>query len=89
MLAAAELAWLAERDRGTFEGFGDALLWSASAGVGTQADPVPETRLGRLVMLAAFGVGLVVVATLAGTVGAYLLEQRPESAEAEAPATPR
>lgn len=83
-LATAELAWLAERDRGTFAGFGDALLWSASAVLGMQADPVPESRLGRLLMLAAFTVGLIVVATLAGTVGAYLLEDRRERGAAEA-----
>jgi hypothetical protein len=34
-------------------------------------------------MLAAFVVGLVLTATLAGTVGAYLLEDRRERAAAE------
>ena len=84
ILAAAQLAWLAERGRGTFATFGDALLWSASAVIGMQASPVPESALGRIVMLAAFVVGLVVIATLAGTVGAYLLEERRERAEADA-----
>jgi voltage-gated potassium channel len=82
-LAVAELGWLVERGRGSFESFGDALLWSASAVVGMQADPVPQSVAGRLLMLAAFAVGLVVVATLAGTVGAYLLEERRERAWSE------
>ncbi len=80
-LAVAELAWLAERGRGTFASFGDALLWAAITVVAMQGDPVPETAPGRLVMLLGFGVGLVLVATLAGTVGAYLLEERRERAE--------
>ena len=80
-LAVAELAWLAERGRGTFDTFGDALLWAASTVVATQGDPVPVSALGRLLMLAGFAVGLVLVASLAGTVGAYLLEERQEQAE--------
>ncbi|HEV2061724.1 MAG TPA: hypothetical protein VGR12_02635, partial [Solirubrobacteraceae bacterium] len=83
MLALAELVWLVERDERTFGDFGDALLWAASVVVGMQADPVPETPVGRLLMIAGFAVGLVVVAALAGTVGAYLLEERRERAEAE------
>lgn len=81
-LAVAELGWLAERRHGTFETFGDALLWAASTVVATQGDPVPESAVGRLVMLAGFAVGLILVATLAGTVGAYLLEERREREEA-------
>ncbi len=82
-LAVAELAWLAERGRGTFDSFGDALLWAASTVIATQGDPVPETAAARLTMLAGFAVGLVLVATLAGTVGAYLLEERRERSEEE------
>jgi voltage-gated potassium channel len=84
-LAVAQLAWLAERGHQTFATFGDALLWSAASVIAMQADPVPATWIGRLVMLAAFAVGLVLVATLAGTVGAYLLEERQERAQAERP----
>jgi len=88
-LAVAELAWLAERDHRTFGTFGDALLWAATTVVGMQADPVPETALGRLVMLGAFATGLVLIASLAGTVGAYLLEERRERAEGQSsPAGP-
>ena len=81
-LALAQLVWLLERDHGTFPGFGDALLWAASTVIAMQGDPVPESSVGRLLMLVGFVVGLVLVATLAGTVGAYLLEERRERAEA-------
>jgi voltage-gated potassium channel len=83
VLAVAQLGWLAERGRGTFESFGDALIWAATCVVALQGDPVPETAIGRLIMLAGFAVGLVLVASLAGTVGAYLLEERREREEAE------
>ncbi|MDP8968814.1 MAG: hypothetical protein M3N04_09460 [Actinomycetota bacterium] len=82
-LAIAELAWLAERGHNTFETFGDALLWAAGAVIAAQGDPVPETVAAQLAMLAGFAVGLVLVATLAGTVGAYLLEERRERSERE------
>lgn len=75
-LAVAELAWLAEQGRGTFGDFGDALLWAGAAVVGMHADPTPASQLGRLVMLAGFATGLVLIASLAGTVGAYLLGER-------------
>jgi voltage-gated potassium channel len=81
-LAVAQLAWLSERRHGTFATFGDALLWSAGAVVGTQGDPVPESTIGRLLMIVAFALGLVLVATLAGTVGAFLLEDRRERVDA-------
>ena len=84
-LAVAELAWLAERGKGTFGSFGDALLWAASTVVAMQGDPVPETAAGRIVMIVGFGVGLVLIATLAGTVGAYLLEDRRERATTSPP----
>jgi hypothetical protein len=41
-----------------------------------QADPVPASAGARVVMLLGFGFGLVIVASLAGTVGAYLVEER-------------
>jgi voltage-gated potassium channel len=84
-LAVAELGWLVERNRDTFATFGDALIWAATCVVALQGDPVPETAIGRLIMLAGFSVGLVLVASLAGTVGAYLLEERREREQAEQP----
>ena len=80
-LATAQLGWLVERPHGTFETFGDALIWAATSVIALQGDPVPTTAAGRLVMLVAFAVGLILVATLAGTVGAYLLEERRERNE--------
>ncbi len=84
-IGVAELAYLFERDRpdGAFDSFGDAVLWSLAAVLALQADPVPVTVGGRLAMLVAFAFGVVVVATLAGTIGAFLVEERRERAEAE------
>lgn len=84
-IAVAELVYLFERDveGGIFDNFGDALLWSLAAVLGMQGDPVPVSVAGRLVMIAAFAVGLVVIASLAGTVGAYLLDERRERASVE------
>lgn len=84
-IASAELVFLFERGaRGTdLASFGDALLWAAAAVVALQADPVPVTIAGRMVMLATLAFGLVVVASLAGTVGAYLVEERQERAAQE------
>ena len=48
-----------------------------------QTDPVPGSVGGRVAMLAGSLVGVVVVASLAGTIGAYLLETRRERAEYE------
>lgn len=84
-IAVAELAFLFERDRAdpAFESFGDAVLWSFATVLALQADPVPQSVGGRLAMLAGFAFGLVVVASLAGTVGAYLVEERRERATRE------
>lgn len=79
-LAAAQLVWLFERSHGTFDTFGDALLWACAAVVGMSADPRPESVGGRIVMIGAFGVGVVLIASLAAVVGAYLLDDRDESA---------
>ena len=85
-VAVAEIAFLFERDRAdpAFDSFGDALLWSLATVVALQGDPVPGSVGGRIAMLAGFLFGLVVVASLAGTVGAFLVEERRERAEREA-----
>ena len=89
-VAVAELAFLFERDQRApaFDSFGDALLWSFAVVLALQADPVPTSVGGRLVMLAGFLFGLVVIASLAGTVGAFLVEERRERAEVEREAAP-
>jgi len=84
-IAVAELAFLFERDaaRPAFSSFGDAVLWALTVVVGLQGDPTPTTTGARLVMLAGFAFGLVVVASLAGSIGAFLVDDRRERADAE------
>jgi len=82
----AELAFVFERGGATFRSFGDALLWSLAVVLAGQGDPVPQTVGGRLVMVAGFAFGVVVVAALAGAIGAFLVDDRRERAEAEAEA---
>lgn len=84
-VAVAELAFLFERDaaRPAFSSFGDAVLWALTVVVALQGDPTPSTTGARLVMLAGFAFGLVVVATLAGSIGAFLVDDRRERADAE------
>ena len=74
-IAASELAYLFERDREdpAFDSFGDAVVWGFSTVLALQADPVPESGGARVVMIVGFG--LVIVASLAGTVGAFLLDE--------------
>lgn len=84
-LAVAELAYLFERDlaRGAFGSFGDAILWSLSVVLAGQGDPVPASFGGRVVMILGFGFSVVVVAALAGAIGAFLVDERRERAERE------
>lgn len=80
----AELAYVFEGGSdGTLPTFLDSLIWSASVVIGMQADPMPVTRLGQLVMLTGFAVGLVLIATLAGSFGAFLFEGRQEREQTE------
>ncbi len=81
-IGVAELAYVFERDidGGAFESFGNAVIWSLGVVIGMQGDPVPESLGAQLVMLAGFAFGLVVVASLAGTIGAFLVEERRERA---------
>lgn len=90
ILALAQSIFLFEhRPGGIIHGFSDALIWSGSVVVGMQADPVPRGRPGQAVMLVGFATGVVVIASLAGVVGAFLLESRGEphrnGGEAERP----
>ena len=80
VVALAELAFLFERDvrGGAFGSFGDAVLWSFAVIVAQQGDPVPESVGGHVVMLAGFVWGVVVFATVAGSLGAFFIEERVE-----------
>lgn len=84
-IALAELAFLFERDAAdpAFDSFGEAVLWGFTVVLALQGDPVPQTAGARIAMLAGFVFGLVVVASLAGTIGAYLVEERRERAGVE------
>ena len=75
-IAVAELAYLFERDArdGVFTSFGDALLWALGTVVALQGDPRPVSVGAQLAMLAGFVFGVVVVASLAGTLGAFFVE---------------
>jgi len=77
-VAVAELAFLFERDhpQGVFGSFGDALLWSFSVVIGMQGDPRPASVGAQIAMLAGFAAGLVVIATLAGSIGSFLIDSR-------------
>ena len=83
-IAVGELVYVFERDAGgAFASFGDAMLWSLSTVIAMQADPVPESVGGRIVMLFGFVLGLILIASLAGTVGSFLVDQRREQASTE------
>lgn len=84
IVAIAELAFVFERDQpsGAFDHLGDALLWSAGVVIGQQGDPLPVTTGGHLAMVAGFGLGVVFLASLAGSLGALFVEQRNERAVA-------
>lgn len=84
-IAIGELAYVFERDAegGAFGTFGDAILWSLSAVIAMQADPVPASVGGRIVMLAGFLLGLILIASLAGVVGSFLVDERRERASVE------
>lgn len=58
---------------GALPTFGSALLWAAACVIGQSPTVNPETAAGQVTMLAAYVVNLVVIGTLAGTLGAYFL----------------
>lgn len=84
ILAGGQLLFLLEaQGRGGGARLGEALWWSANLAIsGTYLFEV-ETVPGRLVSLLLTGYALVVFASLAGTLGAFFIEQRAESAAAE------
>ena len=85
VVAVAELAFYFERqgNNGVFGSFAEALLWSLGVVIGNQGDPVPRTAAAQLAMDAGFAFGLVIVASLAASIGAFLVDDRRERAAAE------
>lgn len=85
-VAVAELAYVFERDveGGVFSSFGDAVLWAVTTVVALQSDPVPASVGGRIAMILGLLVGLVLVASLAGVVGSFLVESGRERRAQEA-----
>jgi hypothetical protein len=61
----------------------DGLVWTLSVVVGRQGDPVPATMPDRLVMVAGFAIGTVFIATPAGMIDSFLLENREERAASD------
>lgn len=56
---------------------------AGAVGPRVRSDPVPNSLGARLAMLAGFAFGVVVVATLAGTLGAFFIDDRHERAEGD------
>lgn len=79
----AQLVYVLERNEGdrAFDSFGETLLWSAAVVFGQQAEPVPASVAGRIVMNLGFLLGLTVMAALAGTLGAWFVDARREQQE--------
>jgi voltage-gated potassium channel len=90
VIALAELVYLFERGvrEAAFTSFGDAVLWAAAVVVAQQGDPVPESAVAHVAMLLGFAWGVVVFATVAGSLGAFFVDERRERAEAELPRSP-
>jgi voltage-gated potassium channel len=76
ILAVGSMAYLFEE--GTVDpavsSFPNALMWAFAVVVALQGDPVPSSLGAHLAMLAGFTFGLVVIASLAGSLGAFLVE---------------
>lgn len=83
-VAVAELAYIFERDveGSIFGSFGDAVFWAISTVLALQASPVPASVGGRIVMVVGFVIGLILVASLAGVIGSFLVDERHERASA-------
>ena len=90
MIALAELVYVFERDvpQAAFTSLGDAVLWAAAVVVAQQGDPVPASTVAHVAMLVGFAWGVVVFATVAGSLGAFFVDERRERAEAEQPPSP-
>jgi voltage-gated potassium channel len=76
VLAVAQMAYLFEREvsNPVFDSFGEAVLWSLATVLALQGDPVPSSLGAELVMILGFILGLVLIASLAGVIGSFLVD---------------
>lgn len=83
VLAIAQMVYLFEHDAAAseFTSFGDSLLWSLATVLAMQGDPVPSSAAGELVMISGFVLGLILVASLAGIIGSFLVDAAREKRE--------
>lgn len=79
-----QLLYLVERGRdGGIASLGDALWWSTNVAIAGNLVYEPVTLVGRLLSLALSAYAVVVVASVAGALGAFFVESRAERATAE------
>jgi voltage-gated potassium channel len=79
-----QLLYLLERHRpGGVESLGDALWWSANAGIGANLVYEPVTLVGRLLSIVLVAYSVVVFASVAAALGAFFVESRAERATLE------
>jgi voltage-gated potassium channel len=85
VVAIGQLIYLLERESGSeaFETFGGSMVWSATTVIAMQGNPVPGSPAGQILMIVGFLIGLVLVASLAGVVGTFLVDERKERASIE------
>lgn len=79
-----QLLYLLERGReGAVASLGDALWWAANVAVAGNVVAEPVTLAGRLLSLLLSAYAVVVVAAVAGAIGAFFVESRAERAASE------
>lgn len=84
VFAGGQLLYLLERTANPgIDGLGGALWWAASVAMGAGRPFEPVTLGGRLLALLLSAYSLVVVASVAGVLGAYFVESRAERATLE------
>lgn len=84
VLSGGQLFYLLERSVGEgIDSLGEALWWSANLALSSTLVFEPATLPGRLVSLVLSAYAVLVVAAIAGTVGAFFIESRAERAAAE------
>lgn len=84
VFGSGQLLFVLERGReGALTTLGDALWWSANAGITATLVAEPVTLAGRLLAIVLSTYAIVVFASLAATIGAFFVETRQERAASE------